>query len=322
MTSQAQKNSGYPLPEVLTGHELLCVYMLIPDVDEYRAAFLGQIYGLQNWWNWEKSYQPGDTRASQAAFYWRDLIYDHLCITYGKHYNPNKNRKLPSGFILTPQNTMSNTIPATESDLAPDYLDKKLTAGDNIEIEVESVGLYRRLKVNAVVPPQLDPFSVGDYKTSAQTVSHGKWLICEGDFVSKTTYPELFDVLGYVFGSDPDPDLFKLPDYRGRTAIGVGHGDMLTPRALGDYDGAERITLSSGEMPIHSHQQRSSSGVNLLTANGATSSTIGQNADVITRNVASPVPLKTAEEGGSLSHANMQPSIAIGSLFIYSGVEV
>lgn len=89
MTSEKQKNAGWLLPEQLTDHPLLCVKMLIPDNDEYRAAFLGAIDSLQEWWNWEKSYQPGDTRASQAASYWRQLILDHLCIRYGQHVITN-----------------------------------------------------------------------------------------------------------------------------------------------------------------------------------------------------------------------------------------
>lgn len=89
MTSEKQKNAGWILPEQLDDHPLLCVKMLIPDNDEYRAAFLGAIDSLQEWWNWEKSYQPGDTRASQAAAYWRTLILDHLCIRYGVHVITN-----------------------------------------------------------------------------------------------------------------------------------------------------------------------------------------------------------------------------------------
>lgn len=78
MTSEAQKNAGYLLPEQITGHDLICVRLRIPDVREYRAALRGALKSLTEWWNWEKSYQPGDTRASQAASYFRELINDYL----------------------------------------------------------------------------------------------------------------------------------------------------------------------------------------------------------------------------------------------------
>jgi len=78
MTSEAQKNAGYLLPEQITGHDLICVRLRIPDVREYRAALRGALKSLTEWWNWEKSYQPGDTRASQAASYFRELINEYL----------------------------------------------------------------------------------------------------------------------------------------------------------------------------------------------------------------------------------------------------
>lgn len=78
MTSEAQKNAGYLLPEQITGHDLICVRLRIPNVREYRAALRGALKSLTEWWNWEKSYQSGDTRATQAATYFRELINDYL----------------------------------------------------------------------------------------------------------------------------------------------------------------------------------------------------------------------------------------------------
>lgn len=78
MTSEAQKNAGYLLPEQITGHDLICVRLRIPNVREYRAALRGALKSLTEWWNWEKSYQSGDTRATQAAAYFRELINDYL----------------------------------------------------------------------------------------------------------------------------------------------------------------------------------------------------------------------------------------------------
>lgn len=80
MTSKSQRERGWTLPEVLTGHDLLCVQLKIPNNPEYRAAFGGAIQELAYWFNWKKSYEPGDTRAAQAAYYWRELIDTYLCV--------------------------------------------------------------------------------------------------------------------------------------------------------------------------------------------------------------------------------------------------
>jgi hypothetical protein len=75
MTSDAQKNAGWLLPEQIDGYtEFVCYQISVPNVIEYRSAFLGALQELAKWWNWEKTYATGDTRASQAAAYWRELL--------------------------------------------------------------------------------------------------------------------------------------------------------------------------------------------------------------------------------------------------------
>lgn len=81
MTSKRQKNKGFQLPEDIDGHELICVSLKIPNIREYRAAFLGHLYQLGKWWTWEKSYINDDTRAKQAGEYWRSLLETYLCIS-------------------------------------------------------------------------------------------------------------------------------------------------------------------------------------------------------------------------------------------------
>lgn len=80
MTSDAQRNNGYLIPEQITGYPLVCVTLKIPDNEQYIANFIGHLYELTKWWNWEKSYQENDTRASEAATYWRKLLWEHLCM--------------------------------------------------------------------------------------------------------------------------------------------------------------------------------------------------------------------------------------------------
>lgn len=80
MTSKAQNQRGYLLPDPVTGYTTVCVQLQIPNAAAYRQAFVGHLYELSKWWTWEKSGQPGDTRATQAAAYWRSLLLDHLFI--------------------------------------------------------------------------------------------------------------------------------------------------------------------------------------------------------------------------------------------------
>jgi hypothetical protein len=78
MASKKQQKAGFPLPDPVTGYDLIDVCLKIPDAPEYRRAFLGHINQLGQWFMWEKSYLPGDTRAKEAGELWRRVLFDHL----------------------------------------------------------------------------------------------------------------------------------------------------------------------------------------------------------------------------------------------------
>lgn len=79
------------------------------------------------------------------------------------------------------------------------------------------------------------------------------WLLCDGSYVSIDTYSELYRLVGSIYGPVLD-GRFKLPDFRGRTLVGAGNGDQLTPRFIGELGGAEKHQLALNEMPAHSHK--------------------------------------------------------------------
>lgn len=66
----------------------------------------------------------------------------------------------------------------------------------------------------------------------SETIPSG-WLLCNGSAVSRTTYSDLFAVVGTTFGVGDGSTTFNLPDYRGRyavdetgTAIGTQKGSL------------------------------------------------------------------------------------------------
>lgn len=68
---------GMRLPAQITGHDLICVTLKIPDDPLYRAAFLGVLQDLQRWHSWERT---GGRHGAEAAQYWRELLFDYLQI--------------------------------------------------------------------------------------------------------------------------------------------------------------------------------------------------------------------------------------------------
>lgn len=75
------------------------------------------------------------------------------------------------------------------------------------------------------------------------------WLDANGAAVSRTTYAELFAVVGTTYGAGDGSSTFNLPDMRGRTPVGSGQGVGLTNRTLGTAFGAEAVTFSQGNLP-------------------------------------------------------------------------
>jgi len=65
------KDSGYRLPDEITGHEIDYVCIPYPDDRMYRIALWGQLLALTRWWNWQKD---GTARGSQAAAYWFSIL--------------------------------------------------------------------------------------------------------------------------------------------------------------------------------------------------------------------------------------------------------
>ena len=148
---------------------------------------------------------------------------------------------------------------------------------------------------------------IGDFKNSAQLANHGRWLLCNGQTVSRTTYSLLFNLIGTSFGVGNGSTTFTLPDCQGRVSGSIGSGSGLTTRTAGQLIGAETHTLTIAQMPAHTH----SSNVNIggTTGGGAT----------VQSNGVTSVPT-TSSTGGGLSHNNMQPTIFLGNTFIYAGV--
>lgn len=79
-------------------------------------------------------------------------------------------------------------------------------------------------------------------------VAPSKFLLCDGSAISRTTYSELFSVIGTTYGVGDGSTTFNLPLMEGRVVIGVSG-----THALGTTGGTESVTLTEQELPTHSH---------------------------------------------------------------------
>jgi microcystin-dependent protein len=137
------------------------------------------------------------------------------------------------------------------------------------------------------------------------------WLSCLGQEVNRSDYPNLFAVIGTTYGPGNESTTFNLPNLAGRVIVGQGSGAGLTARNMGSTGGAETHTLTTDEMPSHSHDVSNTvqkSGSN--TPSGLDNE--GNEIDTV-----STVSTASTSLGGGEAHNNMQPFTVMNYIIKY-----
>jgi len=78
------------------------------------------------------------------------------------------------------------------------------------------------------------------------------WQPCNGQTISITQNQALFALLGVTYGGNGTTN-FLLPNLQSRVIIGAGTGPGLSPRVQGSVGGQEQVTLTTPQLPSHSH---------------------------------------------------------------------
>lgn len=77
------------------------------------------------------------------------------------------------------------------------------------------------------------------------------WLLCDGSAVSRTTYSDLFSILGVQHGSGNGTTTFNLPDFKGRVPVGYDTTKE-NFNQIGKTGGVEKTLHGFGMTPINS----------------------------------------------------------------------
>ena len=113
--------------------------------------------------------------------------------------------------------------------------------------DAEKTGFQQRIAAKENIVP------AGTIHLYAGATAPTGFLLCQGQTVSRNTYPTLFAAIGTNYGAGDGATTFGIPDLRGRVAVGrATSGTFLT---LNNRGGAETHTLSVAEMPSHTHVQ-------------------------------------------------------------------
>lgn len=131
------------------------------------------------------------------------------------------------------------------------------------------------------------------------TIPEG-WLRCDGSAVSRTTYSQLFSVIGTSYGVGDGSTTFNLPNKKGRVSVGYDSAQTEFD-TIGKTGGAKTVTLSAAQIPTISSSishigMGGGSGYGINVSPQLDSSTLGWLDGYI-----------TSSNTGGQAHNNLQP---------------
>ena len=167
-----------------------------------------------------------------------------------------------------------------------------------------------------------DPY-IGEIRMFGGNFAPAGWALCEGQLLAISENDALFTLIGTTYGGDGQTT-FALPDLRGRLPIHAGTGPGLSPRTIGEQTGVEDVTLTTSQLPLHTHVPQAfnapgtgpspSSAIWASANTGAIYRASGPTSGV-TMNTNAIAPI-----GGSQPHTNMQPYLCINFIISLYGI--
>ncbi|ELS05339.1 microcystin-dependent protein [Xenococcus sp. PCC 7305] len=150
------------------------------------------------------------------------------------------------------------------------------------------------------------------------------WEFCNGQILPINNNESLYSLLGTTYGGD-GRTTFALPDLRSRVAIHPGTGI-----SLGVDGGEENVTLSTNEIPSHTHTLK---GMNVAATdanipdpnNRVVANTSGNTSipNIYSDNTSNLVDMNAGaigNTGGGQGHENRQPSLVCNYIICVNGV--
>ncbi len=156
------------------------------------------------------------------------------------------------------------------------------------------------------------------------------WMFCNGQLLPISEYDTLFNLIGTTYGGDGQ-ETFALPNMQSRIPIHQGQGGGLSNYIIGQTGGTESVTLTTNQIPQHSHVPVASSnpGTNSIAASNTILSTENSTAQG-GGNAFTYLPPGGAQAqmanssigitGSNLPHNNIQPCLAISYCISLFGI--
>jgi len=157
---------------------------------------------------------------------------------------------------------------------------------------------------------------VGEIRMFAGNFAPASWAFCNGQLLQIASNPTLFDLIGTTYGGD-GVTTFGLPDLQGRLPVHQGTGFV-----LGQTGGSETVTLTTAQMPGHSHAFTASTdaGGQSNPAGNVPATVVAGSAYAQAGPTAALAAASIGSDGGSQAHDNVQPFLCVSFIISLFGI--
>lgn len=170
----------------------------------------------------------------------------------------------------------------------------------------------------------------GSIMPFAGVVAPPGWLFCHGQEINRTTYTGLYQIIGTLYGTPSNTEVFKVPDFRGRFLAGHKADATTGTRILDDTaietvgltGGAESTTIDLDNLPDHTHTLQGSAGTQYFAT---TSVTGGTDEGAVNNSLTGSAPGTSIDRTGAMNDVQNDPFVHVPPFttieyIIYTGV--
>jgi microcystin-dependent protein len=149
------------------------------------------------------------------------------------------------------------------------------------------------------------------------------WAFCDGSLQDISQNDTLFNLIGTTYGGDGQ-STFALPNLMGRVPVHFGSAPSpLSTYQLGETGGTEWVTLSSQQMPNHTHAFVAATDI--ATGTSPVASLLGESPTIQlyvddSSGTQPLAPTVLQNTGGSQPHTNDQPYLAVSYIISLFGI--